>query len=157
MFNFSFIILHIPSSCEASRTNAVKGLLFSGFHNLTYKTFGRTPWVGDSHTARLLPTQHNIKARKPQWDSISQSVLEYQKTVHTIDCMATVIGLTHSFCSTICYSNITRDDTTSSLILHVSWLLQRNGNTLSCNFHCKEKVDFKWSLNINEIMQHFSN
>jgi hypothetical protein len=70
------------------------------FSFLILYTVGRTPWTGDQPVARPLPTHKTTQTQKKRTQpSMTRvgfeptiSVFEWAKTVHALDCAATVIG-----------------------------------------------------------------
>jgi hypothetical protein len=65
------------------------------FTNLFY-TVGRAPWMRDQLFARPLPTHrinaHNTDIHAMSWFGTHDPTFERPKTVHALDCAATVIG-----------------------------------------------------------------
>jgi hypothetical protein len=70
------------------------------FSFLILYTVGRTPWTSDQPVARSLPTQRTTKTQNKRTQTSMPrmgfeptiSVFERAKTVHVLDCAATVIG-----------------------------------------------------------------
>jgi hypothetical protein len=71
------------------------------FQFLNLYTVGRTPWTGDQHVARLLPTQRTTQTQKILTQTSMPRVgfepmipvFERAKMVHGLDRAATVIGI----------------------------------------------------------------
>jgi hypothetical protein len=65
------------------------------FRNLFY-TDGRTPWTSDQPVVRPLPTQRQNNRTQTSMPRVGFEptipVFERAKTVHALDCAATVIG-----------------------------------------------------------------
>jgi hypothetical protein len=67
------------------------------FQFLNPYTVGRTPWTGDQPVARPLPTQTQNKRTQTSmpWVGFEPTIPAFKraKTVHALDCAATLIGI----------------------------------------------------------------
>jgi hypothetical protein len=71
------------------------------FNFLILYTVGRTPWTGDQPIARPLPTYRTTQTQNKRkqtfmpWVGLEPTIPAFgrTKTVHALDCAATVIGL----------------------------------------------------------------